>query len=196
MSETSAGGRTLWAEEGAELATCLAAPGAPEPPSESTHRAGGAGASARCPAGLRGGSSHREITHPTEQLFLSPAKAPLHRLNPLGAFLGGRSEPGEEKLGPVQSLAAASSPSQTAEESPFPLTNLPGGHRTGLRADWEMLGRRSTRESGAGGGWGVSSTPEIPREPPDPAGSRGGSALPSPGGGPAPLLRQSYKPPS
>lgn len=120
-------------------------------------------------------SSHRAA-------FPLPCKSPSPPPQPSGCLLGQSSEPGEEKLGPVQSLAAASSPSQTAEESPFPLTNLPGGHRTGLRAGWEMLGRRSLRESGAGRGGGCQAPQKSPGNPQTQLAAGEAQPCPPPGG--------------
>lgn len=102
------------------------------------HRSPWPRAPSRCPAGLRGGSSPREITHPTEQLFLSPAKAPLCRPEPSGCLRGGEAGTSAE---PCSSIFPFSTGGIT-----FPPANLPGGHRVGLRA-----GRRSPRVSGAKG---------------------------------------------
>lgn len=129
----------------------------------------------RCLTGLQGGSSHRDITNPMEQLFLSPAKATLCNPKPSGCLWGGSSEPGKEKLGPVQSLtAAASSPSP---QQTYLVAITRGSEPAGRCWAGEAQGRAVRR----------AKHPRNPQAPPDSAGSRGGSALPPGGTSPPPL---------
>ena len=122
----------------------------------------------RSPTGLQDGSSHGEITNPVEQLLLSPAKASLRHPEPSGCPWGGSSELGEEKLGPVWSLAAASSPSPTGiafprrkptwRPSPRALSRLGG-------AGWEKPKRERFRGA---------EHPRNPQAPPELGWQQGG----------------------
>lgn len=117
-----------------------------------------------------------------EQLFLSPAKAPLCCPEPSQCLSGVSSEL-EEKLGPVQSLEAASSPSQTAEESPSSPANLPGGHCTRALSQLGAAGQ----EKPDGERWRGPKHPTNPQAPQTQLAA--GEAQPCPPRGePAPLL--------
>lgn len=107
-----------------------------------------------------------------EKLFLSPAKAALYNLEPFRYLLGGSSESGGKKLRPVQSLAAESSPSQTAKQSPPP---PPQTHLVAMAQGSELAGRCWAGEAQGR----VVQRTRNPLGAPDLAGSSRGSALAS-----------------